>query len=160
MSKHLHSVLGLSAFCGALAVMPANAATTSRVTNFLIQCDGTNKTVTLNFPGFLPNINQFVVGAEITLFENRGGLQFLLLKANGDAQRQILSIGIGENRAQVIFPTQLGPYPGFGGALLFGSIIATGNAQGIVPFTIDGACSGGFGQVQGNVTVWFAAGPN
>jgi len=157
MMIHVRSILGVSVFCVALGVAPASASTISRVANFLFQCDGTNKTVTMNATGFLPGVAQFIVGAEVTLFENRGGVQYILLRANGDSSKQILSLGINQDRAQVIFPTQLGPFPGFN-TLLSGAIVTLpANASGIVPLQIDGVCTGGFGQVQGNVIVWFAA---
>jgi hypothetical protein len=34
------------------------------------------------------------------------------------------------------------------------AIPATVSATGSLPLTIDGACNGGFGQVQGSVTIW------
>jgi len=151
-------VLGLAAFGLGLAVSSADAGITSRVTNFLFTCDGTNKTINLNATGFAANSTQGVLGAEITLFENRGGLQYILLRAQGDPQKQITSLGKDDTRGQVVF-SGLGVVGFPPTTTVSASIPATANAAGTIPFTIDGACNGGFGQVQGNVTVWFLVTP-
>jgi hypothetical protein len=151
-------VLGLSALGLGLAVSSADAGITSRVTNFLFTCDGTNKTINITATGFAANSTQGVLGAEITLFENRGGLQYVLLRAQGDPQKQVTSLGKDDSRSQVVFSGQgfVGFPPAFAASA---TIPATANAAGNIPFTIDGACNGGFGQVQGNVTIWFLVTP-
>jgi hypothetical protein len=69
-----------------------------------------------------------------------------------------LSLGKDDARAQVVFSTQgfLGFPPTANSTVAFQ---VTANAAGNVPLTVDGACNGGFGQVQGNVTVWFGVNP-
>jgi hypothetical protein len=122
-----------------LATMPADAGS-SRSTNFLFTCDGSNKTINVNVGGFPAASNQFPLGAEVTLFENNGGLQYILLRAEGDPNKQILSLGKTESAVRFAMPS---------------FYTTTASAAGVVRFTIDGACNGGFGQVQGNVTIYF-----
>jgi hypothetical protein len=134
------TVLALaSSFLLCLAVMPANAGS-SRSANFLFTCDGTNKTIFLNLGGFPANTAQFILGGEVTLFENRGGLQYVILRGQGDPQKQVLSLSRTDDTGRIALPT-------------FYQVAA--NAAGVVTVTIDGTCNGGFGQVQGNVTVYF-----
>ena len=144
MWTRLPLVVGLSALGLGLAMMPANAAT-SRVTTFLFSCDGTNKTINITTSGFPPNTNQFILGGEVTLFENRGGLQYLIVRAEGDPQKQIVSLAHNENAARG---------PASGGGVVFFQV--TANAAGNVLIRLDGACSGGFGQIQGNVAIYFS----
>ena len=140
MSSHLRTVLGVSAFCFGLAATAANAADT-RNANFLFTCDGTNKTITFTAATLGNSTTRFIQSAEVSLFENRGGLQYVILRALGDPNKQLLTLGFADNRANNLFISSLVP-------------VAT-NAAGNVNFTIDGACNGGFGQVQGNVTITF-----
>jgi hypothetical protein len=138
MLRHLRTVLGVSAFCFGLAATAANASE-SRNTNFLFTCDGTNKTI--NFTsGLGNNVTRLIQGAEISLFENRGGLQYVILRAGSDPNKQLLTLGGVDN-------SRSNQFTGFLQVLT--------SATGTVTFSIDGACNGGFGQVQGNVTVWF-----
>ena|SRR2546423_5277436 len=138
MSSHLRTALGVSAFVG-LAATAANAAE-SRNTNFLFTCDGTNKTINFVTTGGLGNsVTRLIQGAEISLFENRGGLQYVILRAQGDPNKQLLTLGGVDN-------SRSNQFTGF--------IPFTTSATGTLTLTIDGACNGGFGQVQGNVTVW------
>jgi hypothetical protein len=137
MWNRLRTILGM--FCFGFAVTSAQALE-SRNSNFLFPCDGTNKTVNFNAGTLGATVNRFVVGVEISLFENRGGLQYVILRAQGDPTKQLATLGFVDNRASNIFTSFMA--------------LAT-NAAGNIPFTIDGACNGGFGQVQGNVTIWF-----
>jgi hypothetical protein len=138
MRNHLRTALWLSAFCG-LAVSSANASE-SRNTNFLFTCDGTNKTISFTASNLGNSVTRFIQGSEISLFENRGGLQYVILRAQGNPTKQLLTLGGRDN-------SRSDQYEGF--------IPVTTSATGTLTFTIDGACNGGFGQVQGNVTVWF-----
>jgi hypothetical protein len=139
MRNHLRTALWLSAFCCGLAASSANASE-SRNTNFLFACDGTNKTLTFTFGALGNSVTRFIQGSEISLFENRGGLQYVLLRAQSDPNKQLLTLGGRDN-------SRSDQYQGF--------IQVTTSATGTVIFTIDGACNGGTGQIQGNVTVWF-----
>jgi hypothetical protein len=139
MLRHLRTVLSISAFCVGLAATAANAAET-RNGNFLFTCDGTNKTTTFTATGLGASVNRFIFGAEITLFENRGGLQYVILRAQGDPTKQLLSLGAADDSRSRDYTT---------------FFTVTTNAAGSVIFTIDGACNGGFGQVQGNFSILF-----
>jgi hypothetical protein len=143
MGTRLPLIVGLSALGLEFAMMPANAGS-SRVTNFLFTCDGTNKTINITASGFPANSNQFILAGEVTLFENRGGLQYIILRAEGNPQKQIVSLAFTENAAR-------GPV-GSGNGIFFP---VTANAAGNIPLTLDGTCNGGFGQIQGNVAIYF-----
>jgi hypothetical protein len=140
MWSHLRTVLGVSAFCFGLAATTANAAETRNL-NFLFACDGTNKTINFNATALGVSVNRFIQSAEVSLFENRGGLQYVILRALGDPNKQLLTLGFADNRANNLFISSL--------------VQVATNAAGNVPFTIDGACNGGTGQIQGNVTITF-----
>jgi hypothetical protein len=142
------TVLASSLVCCGLAVTSVNASE-SRNTNFLFACDGQNKTVTFTASNLGNNVTRFIQGAEISLFENRSAitngvellaLQYILLRAQGDPTKQLLTLGSREPGARNQFT---------------GFIQVTTSATGTVNFTIDGACNGGFGQIQGNLTIWF-----
>ena len=154
MSVRRYMVAALAALGFAFAVVPGNAISVSRETTFLFTCDGTNKTININATGFPIGSTQLVAAAEITLFENRGGLQYIILRAQGDPNKQLLSLGSADTRAQIVYSGFVFIPPGTNTNAL---ISTTANAAGNVPLTIDGACNGGFGQVQGTVTVWFAS---
>jgi hypothetical protein len=142
------TVLASSLVCCGLAVTSVNASE-SRNTNFLFACDGQNKTVTFTASNLGNNVTRFIQGAEISLFENRSAitngvellaLQYILLRAQGDPTKQLLTLGSREPGARNQFT---------------GFIQVTTSATGTVNFTIDGACNDGFGQIQGNLTIWF-----
>jgi hypothetical protein len=137
MSSTLRLVVGL--FGLGLATMPADAGS-SRSANFLFACDGTNKTANLSLSGFPANTAQFILGGEVTLFENTGGLQYVILRGEGNPQKQVLSLSKTDNTGRIGLPT-------------FYQVAA--NAAGNVAVTVDGACNGGTGQIQGNVTIYF-----
>jgi hypothetical protein len=132
---------GLAALCFGLAALSAAAATSSRIGSFVLACDGSNKTVTLNATGFPAGIPVLVIGGEVALFENRGGLQYVMLRIAADPQKQLVTLSSADNRVQ----TMLGDY----------AFNMTSNPAGNIPFSIDGACNGGYGQIQGLVTIWF-----
>jgi len=148
MWSRLGTFLASSALSIGVAVTSVNASE-SRNTNFLFTCDGQNKTITFTASNLGNNANRFIQGAEISLFENQErvvgninllALQYILLRAQGDPNKQLLTLGSRD-------PSARNQFTGF--------IQVTTSATGTVNFTIDGACNGGFGQVQGNVTVWF-----
>jgi hypothetical protein len=147
MRNHLRFIVGIVVLCFGCAVVPANALT-SRSANFLFTCEGQNKNVKLNFGGFGAGSNQIVQGSEIALFDNktegasgRSAIQYIILRVQGDPQKQILVMGILTNHAQALFP--------------FDGYQVTADGSGQILFTIDGACNGGFHQVQGLVTIFF-----
>jgi hypothetical protein len=82
---------------------------------------------------------RFIQGAEISLFENRGGLQYIILRAQGNPNVQLLTMGLADNRV-------FRDFTGF---------FSVPNVGGTIQFTIDGACNGGTGQIQGIVTIAF-----
>ena len=140
MLPKVKTMLGVSAFCFGLAATTANTAE-SRNGNFLFTCDGTNKTTTFTATGLGVSIARFIQGAEVTLFENRGGLQYVILRAQADPNKQLLSLGAADNSRSRDYTSSL--------------FQVNTNAAGSVTFTIDGACNGGFGQVQGNFSILF-----
>jgi hypothetical protein len=140
MLRHLRTVLGVSAFCFGLAATSATAAE-SRVGNFLFTCDGSNKTINFTAANLGNNVTRFVQGADISLFENRGGLQYIILKAQNDPTKTLLTLGFSDNSRSRDYTFSVFP--------------VTTSATGTVTFTIDGACNGGFGQIQGNLVLVF-----
>jgi len=135
---HLRTVLCVSALSFGLAATAANASET-RNTNFLFACDGTNKTITFSATGLGNAASRFIQGAEISLFENHGGLQYIILRAQGNANFQLLTMSTADNRV-------FRDFTGF---------FSVPNVGGTIQFTIDGVCNSGAGQIQGVVTVAF-----
>jgi len=139
MNGRLRTLLGMSALCLGFAVGSAQAAE-SRTSNFSFSCDGTNKHVVFTTTGGLGNsVTRLIQGAAVALFQNSGGLQYILMTAN-DANKTLLNMGIGANNASNQFT---------------GFLPVTTSATGTVDITIDGACNPGAGIVQGNAIVWF-----
>ncbi len=138
MGNRLLILLVLSALCLGFAVSPAEASE-SRVANFLFTCDGTNKVFPFTVGGLGNSVTRFIQGAEVILFENHGGLQYILLAAAGP-NRQLVSLSSADNRASNQFT---------------GFLQVTTGPTGDVQFAIQGACNPGAGQVQGTATVWF-----
>ena len=136
--NRLQALVGASAVCLALATTPANAGS-SRVTNFQFPCDGSNKQVNLSLPGFAPG-SQFILGGEIILYENNGGLQYVVLIGEANLQKTIVSLGKADNSARIALPT-------------FFQVTADGSGNVII--TVAGACNAGAGQVQGRATIYF-----
>ena len=139
MRFRMTSVLALAALGVALAVMPADAGS-SRFTTFLIPCDGGNKHFDFQAGGFPASSNQFILGSQVSLFQNPAGLLYLVMRGQGDELKQFISLGAGESGARFAMPT-------------FYQV--TANALGNVLITIDAACAPGFGQTQGFATVFF-----
>jgi hypothetical protein len=96
MLTHLRTVLGISALCFGLAATAANASET-RSSTFLFTCDGTNKTTSFTVSGLGNNTTRFVQSAEVALFENRGGLQYVIVRLNADANKQLVTIAGTDN---------------------------------------------------------------
>jgi len=138
MNARIPAILGISALCLGIAMVPAKAAE-SRTSNFSFTCDGTNQHLTLTASGLGNSTTRFIQGSAIALFQNSGGLQYILLTAN-DVQKLLLNMGIGKNSASE-------QYQGF--------IPVTTSATGTVTISVDGACNPGAGQIQGNAIVWF-----
>jgi hypothetical protein len=156
MRSHMRLTMGLSLLCLAFAATPGNATISSRSANYLFLCDGTNKTITLTFGGFAVGSTVNIVGGELSLFENRGGVQYNIMRVQGDAFKQIVTLTLSDNRAQTMFP-------GIGWVVGFGNVSAT--VPAIIPatgnliITVDGACNGGTGQTQGLATIWLLTPP-
>jgi hypothetical protein len=147
--------LPLLTLLASLVAPPATAAT-SRISNFLFACDGTNKTFAFtagaggaNNPALPANTALSIVSAEVVLFENQGGLQYVLLAAQGDRTKQLANLGLPPSARQ-----------SGGGDHAFNTSTydlasVTTNAAGQVVIQVDGACNPGFGNLQGTFTVWF-----
>jgi hypothetical protein len=145
MFKNLRDVLGLSALCFGLAAMPAHAGS-SRIGNTGLndlQCTGLNQTSTVKLGGFAPGSAQNVFAGEIFLFENRGGLQYVFVRLQGDPTKEIVGMGLGaESRA-------------FNRLSEFTPIPVTANAAGEVVVQVDAACAPPGTRLQTTVTIWF-----
>src|SRR5215831_13599440 len=142
MGTRLATILGASALLGFTAIS-ANASET-RVANFVLACDGSNKTFHFNATNLGTAASRFIQGAEISLFDTSGTLQYLILRAapsgsQPDDTRQLLTLG---NRST----HESNQFTGF--------LQVTTSASGTVALTVDGVCTAP-GQIQGLVTVWF-----
>jgi len=148
MFRRDRAILGVAAVGLGLAVTPANAVQ-SRISNFLFACDGTNKTVVFTASTLPASTNLLVVATELVLFENQGGLQYVLVAPNGDRTKQLANAGLPPSARQ----------SGGGDHIYnqspYGQASVTSNAAGQVSIQVDGACNPGFGNLQGTVTVWF-----
>ena len=140
MRSRVFLILALSVLGLAVAVTPAHALT-SRVTFSSIACDGANKHVDFVPTGLGASINRFIVGVEASVIDaTRAALLYMVVRAQGDETKQVLSLGSGSRHESV----QLQNF-----------MLAPTNALGQIPFTIDAACSPGTGAIQGVVTVYF-----
>ena len=141
MNGRLRTLLGISALCLGFAAGSAQAAE-SRTSNFLFACDGTNKHLTITVTGLGASTTRFIQSASIVLFQNNGGLQYILLAADGNPNKILLNMGLGQTNAQQVYISSL--------------FATTTNAAGEATFTIDGACTpGGANQIQGNVLITY-----
>jgi hypothetical protein len=156
MRRHIGFALAFSSLWFAFVATPANATVTSRASTFLFTCDGSNKTVTFNFGGFAVGSTQLVLGGELAIFENRGALQYVIMRVQGDATKQLVTVTLSDNRAQTMFPGA-GIAP-LGNGSASATIPATIPASGNLVVTVDGAC-GGTGQTQGVATIWLLSNP-
>ena len=138
MLGRVRTLLASSAFCLGLAMSSANAAET-RSANFLFACDGTNKLVTLTLGSLGVSTTRFIQHAEVILFENNGGLQYIIV--NADPVKQLASLGKGDVSRTHAFIASLVPVPT--------------TAAGTITITINGACNPGAGQIQGLLTLDF-----
>ena len=141
MGTRLATILGASALLGFTAIS-ANASET-RVANFVLACDGSNKTFHFNATNLGTAASRFIQGAEISLFDTSGTLQYLILRAapsgsQPDDTRQLLTLG---NRST----HESNQFTGF---------FSVANVNGTIAFTVDGACTAP-GQIQGLVTISF-----
>src|SRR5262249_40502675 len=109
-----------------------------RITTFAFFCNGLPQVVTFNASSLGTSASRFIQGAEISLFQNPGGLQYIVLNALSDPAKTLLTLSLSDNHAS-------NQFTGFIQAPL---------SAGIMPFSLVGSCTGG-GQVQGLVTIWF-----
>jgi len=122
---------------GIALTVTANASE-SRTTAFVLPCDGQAKQINFTATGLGAAATRFIQSAEISLFQNQGGLQFILLNANLNPNAVIAQMGLTDNHVS-------NQFTGF---------YSVPNNLGVIPFTITGLCSGG-GQIQGFVTIGF-----
>jgi hypothetical protein len=139
MWNHLRTVLCCSTLCFGLAATSAHASE-SRVSNFLFPCTGGNQAVTYTVSGLGNSVTRLIQGAEISLFENNGGLQYIVFGAQGDPNKVLLTLSFKDNHASNQFT---------------GFLQVTTSATGTVQMTINGASNPGFGQIQGTAIVFF-----
>ena len=138
MWKHLRSAVCGSLLCAGLAVTPSTASET-RITSFVVPCDGQQKVINFTFSGLGTASTRFIQGAEISLYEKTPSttLQFIALTYQGD-NKYLALMGVSDTHVS----NQL---TGF---------ISVPNVGGTAPFVLYGSCTGG-GQVQGFAMVYF-----
>ena len=138
MWKHLRSAVYGSLLCAGLAVTPSTASET-RVTSFVIPCDGQQKQINFTFSGLGAASTRFIQGAEMSLFPKDPSttLQFIALNA---AQGNALLALMGNSDTHV--------------SNQFTGFFSVVNNSGTIGFLIFGSCTGG-GQVGGLVSVAF-----
>ena len=86
MLNRLLSLLCLSALGFGAVVLPANASET-RVEDFSLQCDGTERTVVFTATGLGTAASRFIQGAEVSVTDS--SLQSLLVRVAGDPTKVI-----------------------------------------------------------------------
>jgi hypothetical protein len=138
MWKTVRRLVCASTLCAALAA-PSAMASESRLVAFAFACDGSPKAINVTFTGLGTASTRFIQGAEISLFENHGGLQYIVVNVVNDPNRMLITMA-GPNENHV--------YRDFTG---FFSVPNTG---GNIGGTITGSCQGG-GQIQGFLKVDF-----
>jgi hypothetical protein len=139
MRNRARTLVGLVILCLGFAVGSAEAAE-SRVGSFTIPCDGTNHDVTFTVGGLGNSVSRFIQSAEVALFENHGGLQFLFLSVAA-ANKVLLVMSAADNRASQNYISSL--------------YQTTTSPTGTVTFVVSGVCNAGFGQVQGFAIIVF-----
>jgi hypothetical protein len=93
----LKQIVGVSALCLGLAAIPANASE-NRFSGFSIPCDGQAHTVFFLASGLGTAATRFIQGAEISLFNNASGLQFMLLSVDSSGTAvQLITLGAGQS---------------------------------------------------------------
>src|SRR5262249_62204379 len=127
MWKTVRRLVCASSLCAAFAATSAMASE-SRVVAFAFACDGTPKLINLTFTGLGAAATRFVQGAEISLFENHGGLQYIVVNLLSDPTKTMITMGgPNENRA-------FRDFTGF---------YSIPNVNGTIPGTLTGSCQGG-----------------
>lgn len=139
MWTRLAAALALSAVSLALAVMPADAAL-SQVGILTIACDGTNQHLTFSATGLGVSVNRFIQAAEVSVIDSRGALLYMVVRAQGDDMKQIITMGSRATLTRADFISSLIQVPT--------------NAQGQVPFAVDAGCLPG-APILAIVTVYF-----
>jgi len=81
---------------------------------------------------------RFVQSAEVSIIDNPQALSFIVLEALTDPNKTLITLGKGQINNR-------GYFTGF---------YSIPSAEGIIPFTLFGACTGG-GTLQGLVTIGF-----
>ena len=147
MRKGLWTTLAASALCFGLMALPASAGQ-SRTTSFTFTCDGQFKQTTVPFTGFTPNQANNVLGGRINMFQQQGGLQFVILGVSGTPNANIAILGgggsptdHGNNNTDTNFTNV--------------SLPVTSDGAGVIRVDILGSCLGGAGARAGFATVYF-----
>ena len=138
MRNRLSTILSMSTLCLGLGVIPTQAGS-SRISNFSLICDGTNRTFNFTVGGFAASTAQFILGGAVAVTQPRDGIKFLRVMVPADLTKVVLIMGKDETSARFALPT-------------FYQV--TSNAAGNVGMTIVGACTGG-GSAQGIVELIF-----
>src|SRR5262245_60566326 len=138
MLGSVQKALAISAVCFGMTLGLAQASE-SRQSNFLIPCDGTNKSVVFTFTG-LGTGTRLVQSAEVSLFENPSAVQYLLVGATSPAGLTDMFATLG--RGEVSRSNQ---FTGF--------YQLTTNGGSLV-FSVSGSCIGA-AQIQGTVVIGF-----
>jgi len=119
LNSNRHMFLGFSLLLSCLTTTMAEAQTFtgrlfSRAQNFAFQCNGQNQVVPLVTLQQFPTSPANIVGGEISLFENHGGLQYVRANATftGDL---LVSLAISDNRVTNFFPQGVFQLPVNGG---------------------------------------------
>lgn len=137
MLNSLPTLLCCSTLCAALAATSASASET-RITGFSVPCTGTTQVINFNTTGLGTASSRFVQGTEISITNNPDALRFLFLGANVGSFSTLLTLGVAQRHA-------FHDYTGF---------YSLPNVQGVIPFVLFGACSGG-GTVDGIAVIQF-----
>jgi hypothetical protein len=139
MWTRLPLIVALSLLGVAPAEMHAEAAE-SRVGVVSIACDGGNKHISFNATTLGNSVTRFIQGGEVSLIGTPGALLYMVVRAQDDETKQIMTVGPGAARE---------------GSALTGFIQVATNGVGSVPIAVDAACRPGAGQLQALVTVYF-----
>jgi hypothetical protein len=127
MRIRLALVLGSTALAFALSAAPADASS-SRVATLSLTCDGTVRHESFNADGFAASTNLLIQGADVTVVDRKGKLEYLLVRAGGSDHLQILSMGPRMTQASIALT-------GFFGVM--------SDASGNVLITVDAVCRKG-----------------
>lgn len=97
MGNRTWTLLCLSALGLGFAALPANASE-SRVQNFSIQCDGTQRTVVFTATGLGTSVTRFIQGTEVSVSDF--SLQNLQVQVAGNPNKTLLTMGAGDVSAR------------------------------------------------------------